>query len=350
MTELSKLEPIPAAHRFDEAGLAAYLRAHVDGFSGTPEILKFRGGQSNPTFLVAAGARRYVLRKKPPGPLLPSAHAVEREHRVMSALRGSEVPVARTWCLCEDPQIIGTPFFVMEYVEGRVLFDPSLPGMAPADRAAHYDEMNRVIAALHRVDWARIGLGDFGRPGNYFTRQIDRWTRQYRASETERIDAMENLIAWLPRNIPAGEETTLVHGDFRLDNLIFHPDSPRVLAVLDWELSTLGHPLADLAYHMMAWRLTAGEFRGMKGADLAALGIPGESAYRELYCRRTGRGDIEHWEFYLAYNMFRMAGILQGIMKRVLDGNAAAPDAVEHGRRACPLAQAGWRIVEAMKG
>lgn len=349
MTELAQLVAIPESHRFDEARLAAYLRQHVEGFAGTPQILKFRGGQSNPTFLIVAGERRYVLRKKPPGILLPSAHAVEREYRVMTALRGSAVPVARTYCLCEDPQIIGTPFFVMEYVEGRVLFDPTLAGMVPSQRSALYDEMNRVIAALHRVDYAQIGLGDFGKPGNYFARQIDRWTRQYRASETERIEAMENLINWLPRNIPAGDETTLVHGDFRLDNLIFHRQEPRVLAVLDWELSTLGHPLADFSYHMMAWRLSGQEFRGMRGAGLAALGIPDESAYRDEYCRRTGRGGIEHWEFYLAYNMFRMAGILQGIMKRVLEGNAAAPDAVEHGRRAKPLAEAGWRIVEAME-
>lgn len=346
---MAQLVAIPESHRFDEARLAAYLRQHVEGFAGTPQILKFRGGQSNPTFLIVAGERRYVLRKKPPGILLPSAHAVEREYRVMTALRGSAVPVARTYCLCEDPQIIGTPFFVMEYVEGRVLFDPTLAGMVPSQRSALYDEMNRVIAALHRVDYAQIGLGDFGKPGNYFARQIDRWTRQYRASETERIEAMENLINWLPRNIPAGDETTLVHGDFRLDNLIFHRQEPRVLAVLDWELSTLGHPLADFSYHMMAWRLSGQEFRGMRGADLAALGIPDESAYRDEYCRRTGRGGIEHWEFYLAYNMFRMAGILQGIMKRVLEGNAAAPDAVEHGRRARPLAEAGWRIVEAME-
>lgn len=346
---MAQLVAIPESHRFDEARLAAYLRQHVEGFAGAPQILKFRGGQSNPTFLIVAGERRYVLRKKPPGILLPSAHAVEREYRVMTALRGSAVPVARTYCLCEDPQIIGTPFFVMEYVEGRVLFDPTLAGMVPSQRSALYDEMNRVIAALHRVDYAQIGLGDFGKPGNYFARQIDRWTRQYRASETERIEAMENLINWLPRNIPAGDETTLVHGDFRLDNLIFHRQEPRVLAVLDWELSTLGHPLADFSYHMMAWRLSGQEFRGMRGAGLAALGIPDESAYRDEYCRRTGRGGIEHWEFYLAYNMFRMAGILQGIMKRVLEGNAAAPDAVEHGRRAKPLAEAGWRIVEAME-
>lgn len=350
MTELRHVvEPVAESLRFDEARLAAYLRQHVEGFSGTPEILKFRGGQSNPTFLIVSGGRRYVLRKKPPGTLLPSAHAVEREYRVMTALRGSAVPVARTYCLCEDPQIVGTPFFLMEYVEGRVLFDPALAGMAPLQRSALYDEMNRVIAALHRVDFAQIGLGDFGKPGNYFARQIDRWTRQYRASETERIEAMENLIDWLPHNTPAGDETTLVHGDFRLDNLIFHRQEPRVLAVLDWELSTLGHPLADFAYHMMAWRLSGQEFRGMRGADLAALGIPDESAYRDEYCRRTGRGSIDHWEFYLAYNMFRMAGILQGIMKRVLEGNAAAPDAIEHGRRARPLAEAGWRIVEAMK-
>jgi aminoglycoside phosphotransferase (APT) family kinase protein len=341
--------PTPEAHRLNESVLIPYLCEHVKGFHGEAEIRKFRGGQSNPTYLILSGGRHYVLRKKPPGHLLPSAHAVERECRVMTALRYTGVPVPRIYGLCEDSSIIGTPFFIMEYVAGRVFWDPALPGLTPQERAALYNEMNRVIALLHQVNYKAVGLGGYGKPGNYFARQIDRWTRQYRAAETERVEAMENLIRWLPDHIPSGDETTLVHGDFRLDNLIFHPAEARILAILDWELSTLGNPLADFSYSMMAWRLAPEEFRGMRGADLATLGIPDENCYREDYCRRTGRSGIEHWEFYLAYNMFRMAGILQGVFKRMLDGNAAAPDASDAGRRARPMAEAGWRIVEGMK-
>jgi len=339
----------PEAHRLNELALIPYLCKHVKGFHGKVEVRKFRGGQSNPTYLILSEGRHYVLRKKPPGHLLPSAHAVEREHRVMTALQDTGVPVPRIYGLCEDSSIIGTPFFIMEYVEGRVFWDPALPGLAPQERGALYDEMNRVIALLHQVDYKAVGLGDYGKPGNYFARQIDRWTRQYRAAETERVEAMENLIQWLPEHIPSGDETTLVHGDFRLDNLIFHPTEARIIAILDWELSTLGNPLADFSYSMMAWRLAPEEFRGMRGADLESLGIPGENRYREDYCRRTGRSGIGHWEFYLAYNMFRMAGILQGVFKRMLDGNAAAPDAFDAGRRAVPMAEAGWRIVEGIK-
>ena len=234
----------------------------------------------------------------------------------------------------------------MEYVEGRVLWDQSLPGMTPPERAAIYDEMNRVIAALHRVDYAAAGLSDYGKPGNYFARQIGRWSRQYRASETERIEPMDALIAWLPENIPAGDETTVVHGDYRMDNLIFHPREPRILAVLDWELSTLGHPLADFSYHCMSWHIPPGQFRGIAGLDLAALGIPGESQYLASYCARAGRGKIEHWDFYLAYNLFRIAAILQGVMKRALEGTAASAQALEAGRRARPLAELGWQYAE----
>jgi aminoglycoside phosphotransferase (APT) family kinase protein len=241
-----------------------------------------------------------------------------------------------------DEGVIGRSFFVMDYVEGRVLWEPSLPGMMRSERAAIYEEMNRVIAALHRVDCAAIGLADYGKPGNYFARQIDRWTRQYQASETEKIDAMDRLIEWLPRHVPAGEEIAIVHGDYRLDNLIFHPAEPRILAVLDWELSTLGHPLADFSYHCMSWRIPPGQFRGIAGLDLQALGIPGEAEHVAAYCRRTGRQGIAHWDFYLAYNLFRIAAILQGIMKRALDGTAASRQALDAGRRARPLAELGW--------
>jgi aminoglycoside phosphotransferase (APT) family kinase protein len=270
----------------------------------------------------------------------------------MSALAGSEVPVPATRCLCEDPEVIGTAFYVMDYVDGRVLWDPSLPGMEPADRIAHFDEMNRVIAALHRVDPGATGLSDYGKPGNYFARQIDRWTKQYRASETETIEAMDRLIAWLPAHVPPGEAAAVVHGDYRLDNMIWHPTEPRVLAVLDWELSTLGHPLADFSYHMMTWRVAPGEFRGLAGVDLASLGIPSEEAYRDRYCERMGIEAIDpaHWGFYMAYNLFRLAGILQGVMARALQGNASSARAIEAGKKARPLAEAGWKQVEAMGG
>ena len=282
----------------------------------------------------------------PAAKLLPSAHAVEREYRVMKALHGAGIPVARMLALCEDEGVVGRAFYVMEYVEGRVFWDQSLPGMTAPERAAIYDEMNRVIAALHKVDYAAIGLADYGKPGNYFARQIGRWSRQYQASETEKIEAMDRLIAWLPEHIPTGEETSIVHGDYRMDNLIFHPAEPRILAILDWELSTLGHPLADFSYHCMSWHIPPGQFRGIAGLDLKGLGIPVEEQYIAAYCRRTGREAIGHWDFYLAYNLFRIAAILQGIMKRALDGTAASQQALDAGRRARPLAELGWQYAQ----
>ena len=332
-------------HDIDIDSLAGWLRPHLPPHHGALAVERLAGGQSNPTYLVRAGDRRYVLRRKPAGPLLPSAHAIEREHRVMEALADSGVPVPRVHLLCEDTSVIGTTFFVMDFIEGRVFLDPSLPGMTPAARAAVYDELNRVIAALHRVDFVAAGLGDFGRTGSYLKRQIERWTRQYRAAETERIEAMERLIEWLPSHLPADDETALVHGDYRIDNVIFHPVEPRILAVLDWELSTLGHPLVDFAYHCMSWRVTPEEFRGLKGHDLDALGIPTEQACVDAYCKRTGRGALPHWDYYLAFNMFRMAAILQGILARALAGNAAGADALRTGRQARPMAEAGWRQV-----
>ena len=343
--------PVREAHRFDEARLARWMAEHVSGFAGPLTVEQFEGGQSNPTYRLSTPGWRYVLRRKPPGRLLPSAHAVDREYRVITALAATDVPVAKTYGLCLDDAVIGTAFYVMDYVEGRIFWDPTLPDLSPSQRAAIYDELNRVIAALHRVDHVAIGLGDYGRPGNYFTRQIDRWTKQYRASETEKIEAMDRLIEWLPAHVPPDDETRIVHGDYRLDNVIFDPSAPRILAVLDWELSTLGNPLGDFAYHMMQWRLGSSTYqRGLADADFAASGIPSEAAYRDLYCQRTGRQSIQHWDFYMVYNMFRLAAILQGIMGRVLEGNASSANAREQGARARLLAEAGWRLVEAKGG
>jgi aminoglycoside phosphotransferase (APT) family kinase protein len=344
--------PVAAAHAFDIGALERYLGSNVDGFEGPIAVAQFKGGQSNPTFVLSTPARSYVLRRKPPGQLLPSAHAVDREFRVISALAGSAVPVPRTYVLCTDESVIGSMFYVMELVQGRVLWDPLLPDMDATQRQAIFDEMNRVIAALHSVDYAAIGLADYGKPGNYFARQIDRWTRQYRASATEVCEAMDRLIDWLPLNIPAGDQTAIVHGDYRLDNMIFHPTEPRVLGVLDWELSTLGHPMADFSYHMMAWRLAPHEFRGMRGCDFEALGIPTEQEYRDLYLHRVGATQAPSatdWGFYMAYNMFRMAGILQGVKARALAGNAASAQALEAGNRARPMAELGWQQVERMR-
>ena len=337
------------AHRFDVAALERYLASHVANFSGPLGVEQFNGGQSNPTYKLSAGGKSYVLRRKPPGKLLPSAHAVDREYRVIRALAGSGVPVPRTYCLCLDETVIGTPFYVMDFVAGRIFWDPLLPGLEPSQRRAVFDEMNRVIAALHRVDFAAIGLADYGRPGNYLARQIDRWSRQYQASATEPIAAMDRLIDWLPQNIPSGDRVALVHGDFRLDNMIYHPAEPRVLALLDWELSTLGDPLADFAYHLMAWRLSPDEFRGLRGCDFAALGIPREDEYVAMYLHRNpavARPSANDWDFYMAYNLFRMAAILQGVLARALAGNAASAQALEAGGRARPLAEIGWRQVE----
>ena len=332
--------------RFHIDALAVWLRAHVAGFEGALPFEQFAGGQSNPTFKLVTPSRSYVMRAKP-GPaakLLPSAHAIEREYRVMDALSRTDVPVAKMLALCEDETVIGRAFYVMEYVEGRVLWDPSLPGMTPAQRGAIYDEMNRVIAALHTVNPSAAGLGDYGKPGNYLARQIARWSKQYEASETEPIDAMRRLIDWLPAHMPpdAGEHVAIVHGDYRLDNLIFHPTEPRILAVLDWELSTLGDPIVDFAYHCMAWHVDPLQFRGIAGLSWETLGIPDERRYVERYCERTGYSVPGDWNFYLAFNMFRIAAILQGIMKRVTVGTASSAQAIDAGRRARPMAELAW--------
>ena len=350
--EFEGTKPVSERMKVDLDALAVYLRAHVDGFRGDLQIEQFKGGQSNPTFKLTAGDQRYVLRTKPApaAKLLPSAHAIDREFRVMDALSKAGFPAARQYALCLDESVIGRAFYLMEFVEGRVLWDQALPGMTREQRAAHYDEMNRVIAQLHSLDYKALGLESFGKPGNYFARQIDRWTRQYKAAETEHIAAMEALIEWLPQNIPAGEITTIVHGDYRLDNMIFHPTEPRILAVLDWELSTLGHPLADFSYHCMSWHIAPGMFRGIGGLDLSSLGIPTEDEYVAKYSERTGVNvNKKDFRFYLAYNMFRMAGILQGIMKRYQDGTASSEQALRSGQAARPMAEMGWAYASGEK-
>jgi aminoglycoside phosphotransferase (APT) family kinase protein len=342
----------PNEHGFDEATLHRWLTQNVEGFVGPMTVSKFPGGQSNPTYSIATPGRRYVMRAKP-GPaakLLPSAHAVEREYTVMQALHGSGVPVARMLALCSDEAVIGRVFFVMEHVEGRVLWDPALPGMAPAERTAHYAEMNRVIAALHRVPFAERGLAGYGKPGNYLERQISRWGKQYQASITQPIPEMDALLAWLPAHIPASgrdDKACIVHGDYRLDNMIFHPTEPRVLAVLDWELSTLGHPLADFSYHCMVWHVEPSTQRGLEGLDLAALGIPSLDAYMAMYCENSGMSTPEvlrqDWSFYMAYNLFRLAAIAQGIAKRVEAGTASSAQAKAAGASAAPRARRAWQ-------
>ena len=350
--EFMGTKPVSERQRFDVDALQAYMREHIPGFTGTLEIEQFKGGQSNPTFKLSTPTQRFVLRTKP-GPaakLLASAHAIDREFRVMDALSKAGFPAPRQYALCNDEAVIGRAFYLMECVEGRVLWDQSLPGMTPTERAAYYDEMNRVIAQLHTIDYKAIGLETYGKPGNYFARQIDRWTKQYRASETEKIDAMDALIDWLPNNIPPGDETSIVHGDYRLDNMIFHPTEPRILAILDWELSTLGHPLADFSYHCMSWHIPPGQFRGIGGLDHKALGIPSEAEYIAKYCERTGKTiRQEDFAFYLAYNMFRMAGILQGIMKRYVDGTASSEQALKSGKAARPMADMGWQYASGTK-
>ncbi len=354
MEHFSGTRPVTEQHAFDVGALGAWLQVHLPGFAGPLAVEQFKGGQSNPTFKLLTPGAAYVMRSKP-GPaarLLPSAHAIEREFRVMAALAGHGVPVPAMRVLCEDESVIGRAFYIMSFVEGRVLWDQSLPGMDRSDRSAIYDEMNRVIAALHCVDVAAAGLADYGKPGNYFERQIGRWGKQYLASVTQPIEAMDRLMQWLPVHMPAGArddtKVSVVHGDYRLDNLVFHPAEPRVLAVLDWELSTLGHPLADFSYHCMAWHIPPGAFRGIGGLDHAALGIPTEAEYVRRWCERTGLAEpaalAADWNFYLAYNLFRMAAILQGIAKRVEDGTASSAQARQAAAGARPLAELGWQF------
>ena len=341
-------------HAFDTDALTHWLQDHLPGFAGPLTVAMFKGGQSNPTYQLSTPAKSYVLRAKP-GPvskLLPSAHAVEREFAVMRGLHGTAVPVPTMYCLCEDESIIGRAFYIMEYMQGRVMWDPALPGMTAAERSAIFNEMNRVIAALHSVPFTERGLAGYGKPGNYFERQIGRWSKQYTASITQPIPEMDKLMQWLPSNIPplARDDSlvSIVHGDYRLDNLMFDAQQPTVIAVLDWELSTLGHPLADFSYHCMSWHIPPGDFRGIGGLDLAALGIPSEDEYIGLYCERTGLFQPEQlkaeWNFYMAYNMFRIAAILQGIAKRVEAGTASSAQAVSSAAGAKPLAKLAWQF------
>ncbi len=332
----TETSPVRAAHAFDEKSLERYLQANVPGFSGNLEVRQFKGGQSNPTFFLTASGVSYVLRKKPPGKLLPGAHAVEREYQVIKALQGTGVPVPKVYCLCTDESVIGTPFFVMEHVQGRIFRNSLMPeAKDAAERAAVYDSMNETLARLHKVDWAAVGLTGYGKPGNYMARQVATWTKQYLASKTQDVPSMDQLLDWLPKNIPAADETTIAHGDFRLENTIVHPTEPRVVAVLDWELSTLGHPLADLGYNCIGYHLPpskeGGASSGFVGLDIQSLGIPSEKDYVAAYCRRTGRKEIVDLDFYVAFSLFRLAAIVQGVYKRGLDGNATSETALQYG-------------------
>lgn len=348
--QFSGTKDVVESHRFDAGRLEAYMRAHVGGFAGPLEVRQFKGGQSNPTYQLITPGRKYVLRRKPPGKLLPSAHAVDREYKVITALHGVGFPAPRTWCLCEDDSVIGTAFYIMDMVEGRVLWEPLLPGQEPATRRAIYSSLNETMAKLHTVDYEAIGLGDFGKPGNYFIRQISRWSKQYVASETETIVEMNKLMEWLPENVPQDDSTSIVHGDYRLDNTILHPTEPKVIAVLDWELSTLGHPLGDFTYSCMQWVMpgqgTGGGTGSIATADLKSLGIPTLDEYIAMYCERTNRSGIDNLDFYFAYNFFRLAGILQGIAGRVRDGTASSEHAKTMSQNVRPLAQEAWKYAQ----
>ncbi len=332
------------AHRFDEARLAQWMAAHVDGFKGPLEVSQFKGGQSNPTYKLTTPDKTYVMRRKPPGKLLKGAHAVEREARVLQALESAGFPVAHVYGLCTDDAVIGTWFYVMAHVDGRILWDATFPDVDRADRPRYFDAMNATIAQLHTIDYEAIGLGDYGKPGNYFARQISRWSKQYLGDEEAGRDPhMDRLIEWLPERIPPGDETSIVHGDFRVDNMIFHPTEPKVLAVLDWELSTLGHPLGDFSYHLMMYRMPPMMIAGLLGADLGALNIPSEAEYVAAYCRRTGRDSIPHLDFYMAFNLFRLAAICHGIKGRLVRGTAASANAEDMVKGMPILAELGWQ-------
>ncbi len=335
--------------QFDTGRLENYLRAQVPGFAGPIVVSQFRGGQSNPTYFVETPMRRYVLRRKPPGKLLPSAHAVDREYRVMRALHAQRFPVAEPVLYCADETIVGTAFFLMAYVEGRVFWEPQMPGADPAERSAVYDAMNAVLATLHALDPAAIGLSDYGRGENYVARQVERWSKQYRASQTEQIEEMERLIAWLPAHLPPPQPARLVHGDYRLDNIILRPDAPEIAAVLDWELSTLGDPLADFSYHLMQWHMPPSDAGtgSLVGQDLAALGIPALADYVGAYIRRTGLDPRPYLPVYFAYNFFRLAAIFQGIVGRVRDGTATSAFAAAKAEMVQPLAARAWQFAAA---
>jgi aminoglycoside phosphotransferase (APT) family kinase protein len=335
---------VRAGQEFDVAALQAWLKERVEDYAGPLHVEQFRGGQSNPTYKLITPGRSYVMRRKPSGKLLPGAHAIEREYRVITALGNQGFPVAKSYGLCEDDSVIGTPFYVMEMVEGRIFWNTAFPEVSAAERPAYFDAMNATIAALHLIDPDAAGLGDYGKPGNYFARQIGRWSKQYESDvEAGRVAAMDRLVEWLPANIPADEpQSRVIHGDFRCDNMIFHASEPRVLAVLDWELSTLGHPLADFSYHLMMYRMPHGITTGLAGEDLGALNIPGEADYVAAYCARTGRDGIPDLDFYMAFNLFRLAGIVHGIKGRVARGTAASAHASSMAASLEPLAELAW--------
>ncbi len=339
------------AHRFNEACLAEWLEANIEGFKGPLIVEQFKGGQSNPTYKLVTPGKAYVMRRKPPGTLLRGAHAVDREARVISALEKAEFPVAHVYGLCTDDDVIGTWFYVMDMVSGRIFWDPTLPEVSREQRPAYFDAMNTTLAQLHMVDYSGIGLADYGKPGNYFARQIARWSKQYLADEDAGRDPnLDRLIEWLPENIPPGDVTSIVHGDFRIDNMIFHPTEPKILAVLDWELSTLGHPLADFAYHLMVYRMPPMVFGGLVGSDLAALNIPSETEYIATYCRRTGQKAITDIDFCVAFNMFRFAAIVHGVKGRALRGNAASEHAQALIDILPKLSQLGWEQAQLASG
>ncbi len=345
--QFSGTQAVREQHRFDEGRLAEWMRSNVEGYAGPLTVAQFKGGQSNPTYKLVTPTKNYVMRRKPPGLLLKSAHAVDREYKVISALYAQGFPVARTYGLCTDEEVIGTWFYIMDCVDGRVVWDTTFPDVPKDARAAHFDAMNKTLADLHNFDPEAIGLGDFGKPGNYFARQIARWAGQYKDDEQAgHFAEMDQLCEWLPANIPPGDETSVVHGDYRADNMILHPTEPKVLAVLDWELSTLGHPLADFTYHLMMYRMPPEETAGLAGQDLAALGIPTEAEYVEAYCRRTGRSGIPNLDFYIAFNMFRLAAIIHGIKGRYIRGTASNAHAAAMSERLVPLARLAWAQAE----
>jgi aminoglycoside phosphotransferase (APT) family kinase protein len=346
VTERPGVRPVPERHRFDEARLTAWLEQNLPGFAGPLVLRQFVGGQSNPTFHVRAPSGEYVLRKKPPGQLLESAHAIDREYRVLGALASSDVPVPRVRLYCADAEVIGTPFYVMDYQPGRIFTDPLLPGLAPAERAAIYDAMNDALARLHVFDWGGAGLGDYGKPAQYVARQIARWSRQYQAARTEEEPAMDQLANWLAANVPARETAAIAHGDFRIGNLIFDASEARVVAILDWELSTIGDPLCDLAYNCMTYHLQAGDpvAAGFLGAGSAALGIPSEADYLAAYAVRTGRADVPDWRFYMAFSLYRTAAIQYGVYRRAQAGNASSETAHLFGGTYRRVAETGWAL------
>jgi len=345
--DFSGTTDIRKQHSFDVGRLQAFMEENVDGFTGNLDVQQFKGGQSNPTFLLESGGKRYVMRRKPPGKLLKSAHAVDREYEVITALGSTDVPVPKTYALCTDEAVVGTWFYIMDYVEGRIFWTPDLPEVERDERRAIYEGMADALARLHMVDHRAIGLDGFGKPFDYIARQIHIWTKQYKLSETETIEEMDRLMEWLPEHLPPDEGPCVVHGDFRLDNMIFHPTEPRVIAILDWELSTIGDPMADLSYNCMPYHLVRqANTTGLAEIDIADQGIPQESEYIQMYCDRTGHGPVQNWDYYVGYNEFRLAAISQGIMARAMAGTAASEQAIESGKNARPLAERAMAQVE----